>query len=535
MKRGNNAAIKVIIKGSHYNKEEVLDAFANLAAQNTIIPVLYKNDGEDTCFLFQNGISTVKILASSGLLLPLNDNIKLCVNLQLEHCPYTDVPVDVMKLIEKVISKRTNRRERIVDLRNFVSDTAFKDIYAPLTSYAVNYLAIRIIKRILPRPSIILLNHNNLQDGGFIEALRIFNPSLKGLDLRHNKFTWDVFQKFTNLKITDLWIDGNPICDYRIYSSVYVVNQVKKIFPQVTKLDNIDVSTPPVANIVPLKNYISQNNYTVMIDHFLHHYFNLYESASRGQLDKIYHPKATLSISCCNLGNSTTSNVGLNEYLKVSRNMLTVSDMCRMYSTQRRSPKDIMDTLNNLPNVIFDQYSFNVDVPITREDVVVINVCGVFKDFSTLNPGCLFSFDRTFILQPWPQVLGEWKVVNDIWVVTNTTTAVADASFTQPRKSLMSDFTVMINNKNKDKDVLQRMVSHLAGMNGVWTLKFLSESNWDLEMALQAFTDQFKANQIPPEAFTASCVNMESEAEDGSQTPYVGEESIVKHNFGRNG
>uniref|UniRef100_T1IEL8 Uncharacterized protein n=2 Tax=Rhodnius prolixus TaxID=13249 RepID=T1IEL8_RHOPR len=113
MKRGNNAAIKVIIKGSHYNKEEVLDAFANLAAQNTIIPVLYKNDGEDTCFLFQNGISTVKILASSGLLLPLNDNIKLCVNLQLEHCPYTDVPVDVMKLIEKVISKRTNRRERI--------------------------------------------------------------------------------------------------------------------------------------------------------------------------------------------------------------------------------------------------------------------------------------------------------------------------------------------------------------------------------------------------------------------------------------
>lgn len=49
--------------------------------------------------------------------------------------------------------------------------------------------------------------------------------------------------------------------------------------------------------------------------------------------------------------------------------MLTVSDMCRMYSTQRRSPKDIMDTLNNLPNVIFDQYSFNVDVPITRVSV----------------------------------------------------------------------------------------------------------------------------------------------------------------------
>lgn len=87
---------------------------------------------------------------------------------------------------------------------------AFKDIYAPLTSYAVNYLAIRIIKRILPRPSIILLNHNNLQDGGFIEALRIFNPSLKGLDLRHNKVRLPSFIIYLRVK----YLNGGGSYDF---------------------------------------------------------------------------------------------------------------------------------------------------------------------------------------------------------------------------------------------------------------------------------------------------------------------------------
>uniref|UniRef100_A0A069DQW5 Putative mrna export factor tap/mex67 n=1 Tax=Panstrongylus megistus TaxID=65343 RepID=A0A069DQW5_9HEMI len=253
-----------------------------------------------------------------------------------------------------------------------------------------------------------------------------------------------------------------------------------------------------------------------MIDHFLHHYFSVYESPGRAQLARIYHPDATLSISYCYLGHNPAANLSVNEYSKVSRNMLTISDMCRMYNTQSNS-KNIIVTLTNLPNVIFDPYSFNVDAPITKEDVIVINVCGVFKDFSSLNPGFLFSFDRTFILQPWESVLGEWKITNDIWALTNTTPAIADASFTQPKKPLKSDYSVMINNKVKDKDVLQRMVSQLTGMNGVWTLKFLTEAVWDLEMALQAFTDQCKANQIPPDAFAVSCVNMESELEFDAQ------------------
>ncbi|KAK9511496.1 hypothetical protein O3M35_000138 [Rhynocoris fuscipes] len=498
-----------IIKGSKYDKKQILDAIINLVAPSVFIPVMYRVDGEDSCFLFQNGITAIKILGARGLFLPLSSDIVLPMNLQIQHCLYTDVPVDPLHKIEKVVWKRTNSMERVVDLRNFVNDPDLKDIYAPLSCPVVYMAAVSGMKRVLTRPSVILLSHNELSDGGILDIFKNFIINLKGLDLRFNKITWETFNKFPYLKITDLWIDGNPLCDHRKYSSAYIVDQVKKVYPLLSRLDDIEISTIPIGHVVPLKNYIVKDNYTVMVDHFLHHYFQLYESPVRNQLCRLYHPEATLSISTGHVGNEPASNHSTNDYSKLNRNLLTISDMNRIYETLKKGPEDIIKTLTNLPFVMFDPFSFQVDVPIITKSTMVINVCGVFKDFSTQNPGSLFSFDRTFILVPWEAVLGEWRIINDIWAITNTTSAVADASFTQAKKPLKSDFAVMINNKVKDKDILQRMVSDLTKMNGVWTLKFLTDASWNLEMALQAFTDQFKANLIPPVAFAKSCDSMD--------------------------
>ncbi|XP_024084507.1 nuclear RNA export factor 1-like isoform X2 [Cimex lectularius] len=136
-----------------------------------------------------------------------------------------------------------------------------------------------------------------------------------------------------------------------------------------------------------------------------------------------------------------------------------------------------------------------------KTNMVQINVCGIFRDLDS-ESSALFAFDRTFLLTRWIDQ-EEWKIVNDMWAITNATSTMAKSSFRYAKKPVQSDFAILLNPKMKGKEQLMKIFGKLTHMNSAWVQKFLSESSWNMELALLAFTDQYKANQIPSEAFNA--------------------------------
>lgn len=486
-----------ISEGSNYDKDIVLRAILKSVYPVEVFPYLYQIDGRDSFFLVRNSSYFIRRLALTSLQVP-HPSGKFQFNLSIttNYLSTSLEPQNVLDQIKEALLKRYNRVAKTLDLTNFSEDPYLKDIYFCLNIPQCMHHILELTKRNIPANlSTLILQHNDLTS---LEALVLIGNFLE-LDLRNNNLTWEGFERLQirrGMKLNVVWLDGNPLC-LNISESDYI-KKVDAVIPYVRKVDGIDVSNVFFGHSL-IKNYLCDSSWANFVDHFLHHYFGLMESSDRYQLTRMYHQQATFTF-CAYSNPDSTENWGrLSNYMVNSRNLLTLSDVNKAYSTVKIGPEDIVDVLNRFPALQFDSKSFIVDVPFAQANkMILINVGGTFKE---LNSG-LYYFHRSFLLTPFQKYSGEWKIENDMMSLTVATQDQVEKSFTDASRTVSPNIQMALNPTLKDKEALIPAVCDLTKLTKEWATRFLEEGSWDLELTLQAFIDQLKANQIPMRAFS---------------------------------
>ncbi|BET00656.1 Nuclear RNA export factor [Nesidiocoris tenuis] len=491
-------------KAAHHNKEAILE---HITSEYVIVPVKYKTYGEDGVFFFNShgAYLGVKLMTSAvnSQHAPLTirvPSLKETFNIELvlQYKSLEQDPLDVFGIIGEVVDKRTNKGT--TDLRNFKNDPKFEGMYISLNCRPVSQIIYAHVNNegvLSKHVKHFILSHNELDKinlDSFVKRMGIIDT----LDLRYNKLTYSALEQISrtanSCEFSHLLLEGNPLCnDFETASEM--ICEIKKMFPFVQCLDNIDIN---IINkkLNDFKVYMRNPKFSCLTDHFLHHYFKLFESDC-SKLAVMYHEKASLSFVFHRQPFVSTAS---DEFFSSSnRNLLSMSDVTKTYDNLFLGKTRIVEALGSIPKIRFDPNSFRVDVPVTAKgELVVISCTGVFCLVKTDD---VFSFSRVCILAPLRDGLGEWLILNDMWTVTNESPLLSLKYFTKAKRQLKSDLAVMLDPQLKDKEVLVHFVSGLTHLKNAWVEKFLSESAWDLESTLLAFVDQYKANLVPPEAF----------------------------------
>lgn len=492
-----------VLDGSCYDKDEVLKAIFFSVHPVEVFPCLYQIDGPDSFFLVRNCSLFIRKVALNNLqATDITGKIKFQLTVTTFYLSTNLEPLNPQFQLREMLEIRTSPDHNTIDLTNISQDKYLKDVFFSLTIPQCVHSVMSIIKnkynKSMVKPSTLILQHNNLTT---LDHLDFRSSYIKNIDLRHNNLTWDSFQKMPLFRIESLWLDGNPLCS-EITGSEYV-SKVVAIFCQLKKLDGIDISQTFMAannknKIALIKNYICDTSWSNFVDHFCHHYFGLMESPNRHQLSRMYHQRATFSFSAYNSSGAESEWNRLSKYLAFSRNLLTLSDITKAYSSLMVGPEEIVKIINSFPVVQYDPFSFTIEVPIAHKDMVMINISGIFQE---LDSG-LYSFNRTFILTPYRKNQGEWKISNDMMYLMIASQEQMERSFTKVRTGLAGKFKLVLNPSTNDKDALIPAMCELTKLTKDWSMRLLEDASWDLERALQAFIDGLKANQIPMIAFS---------------------------------
>ncbi|XP_066901220.1 nuclear RNA export factor 2 isoform X2 [Halyomorpha halys] len=496
-----------VIDGGTYDKDEVLKAVLFSVHPVEVFPCLYQIDGLDSFFLVRNCSLFIRKIALNNLqATDSSGQIKFQLTVTTYYLSTNLEPLNPQFQLREALKKRTKNDhkyvDRSIDLTNMSQDKFLKDIFFSLTvPQCIHSLMIMIKNRYtksMAKPSTLILQHNNLSSIDHLDLKHV--PFIKNVDLRYNNLTWEALQKMPAVRIEALWLDGNPLCS-GITGSEYV-SKVVAIIDQLKKLDGIDISqTFKTANnekkIAAIKNYICDTSWSSFVDHFCHHYFGLMESPNRHQLGRMYHQGAMFSFSLYNSSDVESDWNRLSKYMTFSRNLLTLSDITKAYTSLIIGPEKIVKIINSFPVVQYDPFSFTIEVPIANKNMVMINTSGIFQE---LDSG-LYSFNRTFILTPYRKNNGEWKISNDMMYLMIASQEQIE-SFTKVRAGLSEQFKLVLNPSTNDKDALIPAMCEMTKLTKDWSVRLLEDASWNLERALQAFIDELKANQIPMIAFS---------------------------------
>lgn len=487
-----------VIQGSTSDKDLVLRTILHTVHPVEVFPALYQVDGEDSFFLVRNSSHFIRKLALTSLKVSHpSGRYHFYLSITTCYLPTSLEPLNVTDQLKEALDKRYNKNARTIDLTNFSQDERLKDIFFHLNVPQCMHHVMCLLRQHFSTLSLntLVLQHNDLVD---LEALVSIGYILE-LDLRHNNLTWEGFGKFyvrRGMKVNAIWLDGNPLC-LNISEPEYI-RRIDAVIPCISKVDGVDVSNVFYDRSL-IRNFLCDGSWADFVDHFLHHYFGLMESPNRIQLHRMYHEKATFTLSAYHDPEDTPNWKKLTHYMKESRNLLTLSDFKKAYSTVNIGPQEIIDVLNKLPVILYDPKSFTVDVPYSQmNDMILINVGGVFQD----SDSSLFYFQRSFILTPFKKNMGEWKIENDMLSITPANQEQIRKSFIVPRRVLSPKNQLILNPTLKDREALIPTICDLTKLTKEWATRFLEEGSWDLEMTLQAFIDQLKANQIPMRAFS---------------------------------
>uniref|UniRef100_A0A0A9WSL9 Nuclear RNA export factor 1 n=1 Tax=Lygus hesperus TaxID=30085 RepID=A0A0A9WSL9_LYGHE len=501
--------------GSKYDKEAALDAIVKqVSSVAMLLPCLYQVEGEDSFFIFRYGKLPVKRLIDSNWVVHDQTGAieePLEISFVLEYITTDEEPYDPLKNIEQVILKRTNLKEGVVDLRNLKNDPDFKNVYVSFNSSSLLDFIMAFLKRTDSTMVLkgLVLSHNGIDNLEMLNHLKKYHNKVDTLDVRHNKLTFSGFERISSFLIIEhLLIDGNPMCD-DYESAGEMICEIAGKIGSLKYLDNVEINYIEQfpQKRACMKLFLRNPAYNDLVDHFLHHYFLLFEN-DREKLIHTYHKSASLSVSV--FRNELFHSAAVPTFFASSnRNIMSMSDVTKTYDNIFIGKARVYEALKSMPKMQFDFHTFNVDVPVTAKgELVVISCTGCFC-IADEDPIKKYSLSRICIMCPLRNGLGEWLILNDMWTISNVSSkAYPQFSLTRSRE-VKNDFAVMLNPLLKDKSILISVVSDLTHMKAAWVEKFLSESGWDLEMTLLAFTDQFKANLIPADAFSARAISSE--------------------------
>ncbi|KAM8940564.1 nuclear RNA export factor 1 [Pelodytes ibericus] len=324
-------------------------------------------------------------------------------------------------------------------------------------------------------------------------------PNLKGLNLSNNMLkTERELDKIKNLKLEELWLDGNPLCDNFRDQTAYI-SAVRERFPKLLRLDGHDLP-PPITfdvetptTLPPCKgSYLGNEEIKVVVLRFLQQYYACYDAEDRQSLLNVYHDEA-----CCSLaleaGQNPSRNSSLGEYFKDSRNVKKIKDPNVRYKLIKHKRLSVVGFLNELPRTQHDLNSFVVDINAYSNTMLSFVLNGVFKEVDGQSSDPVRAFSRVFVAVPGSD--GGLLLVNDEQFIRNATTEEIRKAFATPAPTPSSSPVPAL--APVPHDMVQAFTV-LSGMNVEWSQKCLQENDWDFDRASQIFM-KLKAEGIIPE------------------------------------
>nr|CAD7400004.1 unnamed protein product [Timema poppensis] len=314
--------------------------------------------------------------------------------------PHVEVDDKLKERIKLVMGKRYNAATKALDLTKFhMDEDLVQDVLVCLFKPNIMTTIVNIIAENIPELVGLNLTENKLYSLEPLTSLVKKAPNLTVLHIGKNRVEDShllmilrelrQLEYLQGLRLEDLVLDGNPLCDKFREQSTYVrrnshqtlvtkfvfmfiiCSEVRKRFPKVIKLDGINLP-PPIgfdvldnAKLPPSKgSFIVVPEGQFMARQFLEQYYQLYDSDNRQGLIDAYHDNAMFSMSCAYppTQGSVAAHSRLINYISESRNLVRINDFTRRQKLLHVGKQNIISCLSQFPKTQHDPMSFQVDL-----------------------------------------------------------------------------------------------------------------------------------------------------------------------------
>ncbi|XP_058392399.1 nuclear RNA export factor 2-like [Diceros bicornis minor] len=434
-----------------------------------------------------------------------NENRKISILVSPSAEPYSvryKLEPEEMEQLKLTMSKRYDVSQQALDLQRirFDPDLVDRDIDIILNRRNCMAATLQIIEKNFPKLLSLNLCDNKVYRLDGLSDIIQKAPTVKILNLSKNELkSARELDKMKGLKLEELWLEGNPLCDTFQDQSTYI-SAIKEYFPDLLRLDGqelfqpivVDIDTPYL--IKPCKeSYKGCETLKNLVLQFLQEYYLIYDSGDRQGLVGAYHDEACFSLTIpFNPEDAAPSS--LCEYFKDNRNIKKLKDPYLRVQLLKHTKDDIVRSLCVLPKTQHDFSSFSVETWFQTERMLCFSVNGVFKEGES--PSSVHAFTRTFIAIPASN--SNLCIVNDQLFVRNATLNERQSGVFIPVPTPTSSSVPCLSQEHQE---MVKAFSTQSGMNLQWSQKCLQDNEWNYTRAGQVFTMLKTEGKIPEEAF----------------------------------
>ncbi|XP_043478525.1 nuclear RNA export factor 1-like [Leptopilina heterotoma] len=505
----------IILYGFKYTKDFVLSTLMSYLAPDTFVPIMYKRTEKEAYFFVDNASTATKLQRLDNQI-STNDGFKLKIRVR-PGSPVFEINDAFKERLKQAMNKRYSQETNALDLSRFHLDPELADDYfCALNKSPVLQTVLDIVATHIPNLEALNLDGNKLHSIERLNMLKTKLEKLKILYVGDNKIReigqLDVIR---DLKLEELRLAGNPVCNkYRSRNSEYV-SAVRKKFPKLLRLDGVELPRPILFDVVdegvklpPSRTiFIADPKAQEIANQFLQQYFVIFDSDNRQPLLDAYHEHACFSMTVSSALSTNKSNA----YFSENRNLFRINDPNRRRKLIKVGKLPVVSFITTIPRTKHDLNSFTMDLSFVIEGMMLITVTGLFKELDTKDTALRF-FNRTFVIVPEGS---GYCIRNEQLFIANpseqqekrafTTRPVEIAPPSVPSSSSSYSAPNVPNITGEPMDEIKQnmtlSLSQQTNMNVEWSLKCLAEVQWNFDNALAAFHEFYNRGQIPPEAF----------------------------------
>ncbi|NXW76364.1 NXF1 factor, partial [Hirundo rustica] len=298
---GRRSWFKITIPyGKKYDKSWLLSSIQNLCSV-PFTPVEFHYDHNRAQFYVEDA-TTASALKQVSRKITDRDNYKVVIVINSSTPPpslQNELKPEEIEQLKLCMSKRYDGSQKALDLKSLRvdPDLVSQSIDVVLNQRSSMGVVLRIIEENIPELRSLNLGSNRLFRLDDLAELPLKAPGLKVLDLSRNELKSErELDKVKGLKLEELWLDGNPLCDSFRDQSSYISppkNPTKLPF------------SPPNPHFLPPKSpfpspkshFLPPKSHFLPKSRFFPRYYSVYDSSDRQGLLDAYHDGACCSLS----------------------------------------------------------------------------------------------------------------------------------------------------------------------------------------------------------------------------------------------
>ncbi|XP_007956956.1 nuclear RNA export factor 2-like [Orycteropus afer afer] len=301
------------------------------------------------------------------------ENRKINIYVNSSSVPYSvqnKLGPEQVEQLKLTMNKRYNDFQQSLDLQSlrFDPDLVGHDIDMILNRRKCMDYTLNIIKENFPELLSLNLRNNRLYQLDGLSDIVQKAPRLKILNLSNNKLksVWEL-EKIKGLKLEELWLQGNALCNNFSMQSNYV-SSILQLFPKLLRLDGQELPTLMTSGSEDSKklpvskgSFFGSETLKNQVFQFLRQYYWMYDHGDRQGLVCAYHDEACFSMTIT-FDPEYPAPSSLGKYSRESRNMKKIKDPVQRICLLKHKKHDVVNFLNVLPKTQHDFNSLLVDM-----------------------------------------------------------------------------------------------------------------------------------------------------------------------------